>query len=259
MNQNRFVWHDLNVKDVEGAKRFYGELFNWKFGKSDNGAYTHIEAGAQMIGGIRELGADEPPMSNWLSYVAVDDVAATVAKITAAQGRVYVPAKVLENVGTFAVTADPAGGVFAPWKSARPGENVEAAGFPALSTFCWDELLSTDPAAAAAFYTEVFGWTGQTMDMGPAGLYTMLTRPGTTNEKGQPRGAGGIMKAPQMVKQSFWLPYIAVDNVDQSTERAKKFGATIHMPPSDIPGMGRFSSWQDPVGAQIAVFSAAKN
>jgi hypothetical protein len=27
----KFVWFDLLTDDVSGAKRFYGELFNWKF------------------------------------------------------------------------------------------------------------------------------------------------------------------------------------------------------------------------------------
>ena len=40
MNKHRFVWHDLNTKDLEGAKRFYGELFNWKFDESDDGPYV---------------------------------------------------------------------------------------------------------------------------------------------------------------------------------------------------------------------------
>src|SRR5262245_30257874 len=106
MTKHRFVWHDLNTKDVEGWKRFYGEIFNWKFDASDNGPYLHIQAGDQMIGGIRQMGADEPQPPNWLGYIVVDDVAAAVAKITAASGKVYVPTTTLDNVGTFAVTAD---------------------------------------------------------------------------------------------------------------------------------------------------------
>src|SRR5437868_868663 len=31
MNKHRFVWHDLNTKDLGGAKTFDGEAFNWKF------------------------------------------------------------------------------------------------------------------------------------------------------------------------------------------------------------------------------------
>jgi uncharacterized protein len=118
MNKHRFVWHDLNTKDVDGSKKFYGELFNWKLESSDNGPYIHISAGDEMIGGVRQMGPNEPGPSNWLGYVVVDDVAATVATIGDAGGKVYMPTTTLPNVGTFAVTADPTGGVFSPWKSA---------------------------------------------------------------------------------------------------------------------------------------------
>ena len=68
------------------------------------------------------------------------------------------PPTKMENVGTFAVTADPSGGVFAPWKSARAGEDVERKGCRRMFTFAWDELVTTDPGAAAKFYAKVFGW-----------------------------------------------------------------------------------------------------
>src|SRR4051812_43184475 len=98
MNKHRFVWHDLNTKDLEGSKKFYGEIFNWKFEGSD---YLHISAGAQMIGGMRPMGANEHMPTSWLGYIAVDDVAASVASITAAGGQVHMPTTAMPNVGTF--------------------------------------------------------------------------------------------------------------------------------------------------------------
>src|SRR4051812_27949456 len=135
MNKHRFVWHDLNTKDVEASKRFYGEIFNWKFSASDNGPYVHISAGEQMFGGMRQMGPQEPMPTSWLGYIGVDDVAAAVATIPGAGGQVYMPATTMPNVGTFAVTADPSGGVFAPWKSARAGEDVESLAPPAPFSF----------------------------------------------------------------------------------------------------------------------------
>jgi uncharacterized protein len=258
MNKSRFVWHDLNLKDVDGAKRFYGEIFNWRFESSDNGPYLHIKAGDEMIGGLRQTGPDEHAPPHWLGYVAVDDVAGSVASITKAGGKIYMPTTVMEKVGTFAVAADPTGAVFAPWKSARPEEDQEPTGWAKPFTFCWDELLTTNPDAAAAFYPAVFGWTAEKMDMGPAGTYTLFNRPGTKNDKGQPKGAGGMMKAPEMVPHSFWLPYILVDNPDTISDKAQRLGATVTVPPTDIPGIGRFSCWMDPQNAAIAVISFPK-
>jgi predicted enzyme related to lactoylglutathione lyase len=253
MNKHRFVWHDLNTKDVDGSKKFYGEIFNWKLEASDNGPYIHISAGDEMIGGVRQIGPNEPQPSNWMGYVGVDDVAATVSSITSAGGQVHMPATTLPNVGTFAVTADPTGAVFAPWKSARAGEDVERQAMPKPFTFCWDELMSTDPSAAGAFYEKVFGWKPRAIDMGGGMTYTLLDRPGVKNVKGDQASAGGMMKSPAGVPHSFWLPYVGVDNCDKISERAGRLGATVTVPPQDIPNVGRFACWLDPQGASIAI------
>jgi hypothetical protein len=195
--------------------------------------------------------------TSWLAYVAVDDVAASVAAIKAASGQVYMPTTTMPNVGTFAVTADPTGGVFAPWKSARPGEDEERLGPSAPFSFAWDELMTTDPAAAGKFYATVFGWAPQPMDMGGGMTYTLLQRPGVTNAKGDPVAAGGMMKSPAGVPHSFWLPYVSVDSADKRSERAKSLGAQILTPPMDIPNVGRFSVWLDPQHATIAVLQPA--
>jgi len=250
MNKHRFVWHDLNTKDVEGSKAFYGEVFNWKFEGSAN-EYVHIKAGDDMIGGMRQMGANEHQPPSWLAYVGVDDVAATVATITGAGGKVYMPTTTIDNVGTFAVTADPTGGVFAPWKSARPSEDVEKQEMPKPFTFVWDELMSTDTAAAGAFYDKVFGWKSRPVDMGGGMIYTLLDRPGVKNVKGDQGSAGGMMKSP--MPASFWLAYVGVDNCDRLCERASKLGAQVTIGPMDIPNVGRFACWFDPQKAAIAV------
>jgi len=257
MNKHRFVWHDLNTKDLAGAKRFYGELFNWKFDGSEHGEYVHITAGTEMIGGMRKMGADEhqPPM--WLGYLAVDDVAATVSRITAANGKVYMPTTTMDKVGTFAVCADPTGAAFAPWKSARPGEDAERSGPPGMYTFAWDELVTTDPGAAIPFYAKIFGWEPQAMDMGGGNTYTLLNRPGV-KINGQQAAAGGVMKSPPGVQHSFWISYISVENTDSLCERATRLGATVAVPPTDIPNVGRFACWMDPQQASIAVLQPAR-
>ncbi len=251
--KHRFVWHDLGTKDLDGSKRFYGEVFNWTFDTNENDPYSHISAGDQMIGGLRQMDANEPQPPCWLGYIGVDVVAATVASIVSAGGQVHMPTMVMENVGTFAVTADPTGAAFAPWKSARPGEDVEPVGMPKPFTFCWDELMTTDPAAAGAFYQTIFGWASRPVDMGGGMIYTLLDRPGVKTPRGDQASAGGMMKSPPEVPYSFWLPYVAVDDCDRVSERAGRLGATITVTPSDIPGVGRFACWLDPQQAAIAV------
>jgi uncharacterized protein len=251
MTKHRFVWHDLNTKDVEGSKKFYGEIFNWQFDGS--GSYLHIKAGDEMIGGFRQMSANEPQPPSWLGYIGVDDVAATVASITSAGGKVFMPATTMENVGTFAVTADPSGAAFAPWKSARAGEDVEKVAMPKPYTFVWDELVSTDPAAAGPFYERVFGWNQRQIEMGGGMTYTLLDRPDVKNVKGEQASAGGMMKSPPGVPYSFWIPYVGVEDTDKLSERAARLGAQVMVPPTDIPNVGRFACWMDPQQASIAI------
>jgi predicted enzyme related to lactoylglutathione lyase len=248
--QSRFVWHDLNVEDPADARRFYGELFGWKFtGKTPGDDYLHIEAGGQMIGGLRKKQPHEP--AHWVGYVDVADVAATVKKVEQAGGKVYMPATTMANVGTFAVIADPTGGVVCPWRSARPGEDVEKGGLPAPFTFCWDELLSTDVGEAERFYTAVFGWGVDKVPMGPDAVYTLFKRPGVSDGMGGTENAGGLWPSP--APASFWMAYVAVPDCDATFAKAKQLGAKVQMEPTDIPNVGRFASLADPQGAGIAI------
>jgi uncharacterized protein len=118
--------------------------------------------------------------------------------------------------------------------------------------FVWYELMTPDAAASKAFYRSVVGWGVKGMPM-PGFEYTMLMA-------GETRAAG-IMQMTDDAKKAGarmgWTGYVGVDDVDASTEKAKGLGATVCMPPMDIPTVGRFSVIQDPGGAVIALFRGA--
>jgi predicted enzyme related to lactoylglutathione lyase len=57
--------------------------------------------------------------------------------------------------------------------------------------FSWNELFTTDPAAAKEFYTQLFGWTTQEWPMGDFD-YTIV--------KAGEVDVGGIMPIPEMSK-----------------------------------------------------------
>lgn len=255
MAESRFVWHDFVAADIDGAKRFYGELFGWRFQGGDHD-YTHIFAGEQGIGGIVGLAAEQKKMgvpAHWLGYVAVDDCDAAVARVTAAGGKVY-HREAMETVGKFAVCADPQGAVFSPFQSARPNA-PESNDRAARWIFCWDELLTSDPEAAARFYAPVFGWHSERMELGDFGTYTLLKRTGEKDETGVDKNAGGVWKLPPGVPHPFWLAYVAVPSCDAVVDKAQKLGATLTAPPMDIPDVGRFATLLDPQHAPIAVLA----
>ena len=251
---SRFFWHDLMAADVEGAKKFYGELFGWKY--KDDKDYVHVIAGEAHIGGIMKNQSPAPP--SWIGYIAVDDCDKAVAAIQKNGGKVLVPKMDMPEVGQFAYTADPVGAVFSPMHYVGKDAGKPEPAQPGMWTFCWDELHTPDPAASAKFYSTVFGWGAETMDMGGGMKYTLLKRTGVKDAQGMDRNAAGLMQMMPGTPHPFWLAYVAVENADASADKAKRLGATVVVPPTDIPNVGRFACIMDPQKAHIAVLQPAR-
>ena len=80
------------------------------------------------------------------------------------------------------------------------------------------------------------------------------------------RHVGGVplermmkIEGPQMEGvPPHWLGYITVDSVDTSTSKAESLGATVYVPPTDIPNIGRFSVIADPTGGTLGLFQSAR-
>lgn len=117
---------------------------------------------------------------------------------------------------------------------------------PSAGRFVWHELATNDVKRALAFYAELFGWTSTDSDMGGS-KYTML-KSGSTD-------IGGVMPLGAAEKSPpHWRAYCAVEDVDAAARRAKELGGKVLVPPTDIPGVGRFAAVADPQGAVLLPF-----
>jgi predicted enzyme related to lactoylglutathione lyase len=107
--------------------------------------------------------------------------------------------------------------------------------------------MTSDKKAAIAFYSELVGWKTHDVPMGEMGDYTMI-RVGE-------RDIGGIvaLDASHGVPPHF-MAYCTVPNVDAGARRAEQLGGKVGVPPTDIPGVGRFAVIADPEGAHISLF-----
>ena len=250
-SNGRFVWHELHTGDRPQAAKFYAQLFGWEIKEFPMGPgepYSLCLLGGKDIAGITKLMAPAGVPPHWLPYLAVDDVDAFAAKVSQLGGKVMSPPMDIPDVGRFAVAMDPTGAAFALHKHAKPYPEEPAE--PPVSGFCWEELLSVDPVASAKFYSSLFGYTVEEMDMGPMGTYRIL--------KSGDRQRAGVMKVPPTAPQhSHWLTYVSVKDVDGSTRNAKEIGAKVLLEPQDIPKIGRFSILSDPTGAAICLFKGA--
>ena len=110
-----FCWNELVTSSVPAAKKFYSSLLGWKtkaFGKGMD--YTIILKGKdkpQGIGGMMKC--PQPGQSaQWIPYILVDDVDATVRKAAKLRGKVCMPPMDVPTVGRIAVLSDPHGATF---------------------------------------------------------------------------------------------------------------------------------------------------
>jgi len=239
----KFVWFELVSKDPKTAQAFYGDVLGWTvqaFPMGDQ-SYEMIYAGDTMIGGYAAPKSARQP-SHWISYVSVEDVDAAVKAAAASGGKVVDAPYEIPGVGRTARIADPQGAEICPFKSATGDPPDEDA---SQGRFFWNELHTTDPAKALAFYAKVVGFSSRAMDMGPGGTYHILEKDGV--------GRGGVTNQLAPGQPPHWLPYVFVDDPDATIARAGKRGATIQFGPADIPGVGRFGVLQDPTGAVLAV------
>jgi len=116
----------------------------------------------------------------------------------------------------------------------------------APGAFCWGQLNTSDMARAEAFYTALFGWKPKTGSDGGM-TYTEWLMGG--------KPIGGMMELPKEAQAPpHWLAYFAVASCDESAAQAAKLGAKTCVPPTDIPGTGRFAVLADPQGVTFAVY-----
>lgn len=110
------------------------------------------------------------------------------------------------------------------------------------------ELSTTDPERAKSFYSRLFSWQMEDMEMGPDMTYTMV-KPGDGP-------GGGLMQQMMPGAPSAWLAYVNVDDVKEATEKAQSLGAHVAKDVTEVPGMGWFSIIIDPTGAALGLWQA---
>lgn len=111
--------------------------------------------------------------------------------------------------------------------------------------FCHVELQTTDLEQARRFYTGLFDWKLQEMEM-DQGTYALI-------DVGEGTG-GGMMTNPVPDAPSQWLSYIQVEDVAASTKKAKDLGGTVLQDKTEVPNFGWLSIIRDPTGATFGLW-----
>jgi predicted enzyme related to lactoylglutathione lyase len=118
--------------------------------------------------------------------------------------------------------------------------------------FAWYELMTTDVAAARAFYSNVVGWKAR--DASTTELAYTLFIAGDDP-------VSGLMALPEEARRMGatprWMGYVGVDNADATTDRIKRLGGAVYVPPTDS-NIGRISVVADPQTAILALVERLK-
>src|SRR5665213_2461051 len=119
--------------------------------------------------------------------------------------------------------------------------------------FAWYELMTTDMAAAKAFYASVMGWRAHDASV-PGMAYAQFTA--------GKAALGGLIELPvdarKMGATPRWMGYVGVDDVDAAAARIARLGGAIYVPPTTT-NIGRIAVVADPQTATLALVKGLKS
>ncbi len=120
MSHGNFHWNELNTRDLEQAKKFYGAAMGWTFDKMPDPTaeidYVLIKNGDDVIGGMMDINGPgfEGVPENWFTYIAVDDIDKRCEMAKENGGSVMRDPFDVPGVGRIAIVSEP-GGAVAGW------------------------------------------------------------------------------------------------------------------------------------------------
>lgn len=245
-------WVDAMFSDLEGAKRFYGDVLGWTFGESSEeyGNYTQAYADGKAVAAVVPPMPGAEGQSAWCLYFASKDAAATTAKVRTAGGEVVMEPMQVGDFGTMALAKEPSGAVFGVW---QPGEHkgFERMGEP--GAYAWAEVFTRDPDKTDAFLPNVFPYGAQRMADEHVD-FKVFSVGGSANP------VLGRMKMGEDFPPdlgAYINVYFAVADCDAAVNKGVERGAKLQFGPMDTP-FGRFAALTDPQGANFSVIDMTK-
>ena len=113
------AWTEIATSTPAESLNFYKGLFGWDSEEIPGGNYHMLKAGGEETAGIMDKSAmcDGPPV--WVTYVNVDSLESSLAKVVELGGKEMMGRTPVEGRGSFALAEDPQGGKFALWEALK--------------------------------------------------------------------------------------------------------------------------------------------
>jgi predicted enzyme related to lactoylglutathione lyase len=248
----RIVWHDLLTTTPAESRKFYGELFGWKFerpglsiGIGDADSYMLIRHNGELIGGMLDaniLNGDDN-ISQWITVMSTEDLSAAVERVAANGGEILTPPTDVGSRGTLAVVAGPDKAIIALVQT-RGGDPEESE--PVVNGWLWNELWTNNVEQATGFYQAVAGFEIEDHAVQGADHDYRVLKSGDS-----PRAA--IMPNPFERELPVWVNYIRVDDPAAITARVEELGGVVFIDASPRALGGEVAFVAGPSGAGVAL------
>jgi hypothetical protein len=112
-----FVHLELNTSNLENAKSFYKEMFQWTFQDMDmgpSGTYSVFKPDEGPGGGMMSM--PQAP-TQWLPYIGVDDIKSATEKAKSLGATMMMENHEVPEMGWFSIFTDPTGAMVAIWQA----------------------------------------------------------------------------------------------------------------------------------------------
>jgi len=243
----RVVWHELLSTDPEKSMEFYSDLFGWDSIRAEDDVrdgYTTFAYDGREVGGMVPVEAKRGSRSCWNAYITVPSVDVAAMTVRTLGGEIHVEAKELPGIGRFAAIADPSGATLCPFMYAsNDAKPPEENGTPPPFGFCWNELHTSELNKCKFFYASIFGWAAAARDLGARGTCWVQRR-------GDKEEAGMFQTS---ARESLWVSYVAVDDVQGITEQARNLGGAVLVGPLHVPEFGQYAVIADSCRARVGL------
>lgn len=243
-------WFSLMTTDLKRSCDFYAELANYEITE-----YEMPGVGKAQIFNSHQKGFAGPVAldesagipSHWITYYTVADVDESTKRVEKLGGKVCIEPFDMPGIGRTSVINDPSGAVFHLFTPFEKEQDINVMGGKP-GQICWVELMVEDVEPVIQFYKELLNWHIEKLNMSDTEDYF-------TCKVGEVEVAGIMKKPADLPKMPpHWLPFVSVENIQTSSEKAENLGAEALLGPQEVPNIGVFTLLKDPTGAIFYLF-----
>ena len=215
LNAAEIRWFELISEDAQASADFYQELFGWRIERSPTGSLIAF-MGEKPIAGISQIEATDDGVwdSQWFPSFSVPNATSAASAAERAGAEIVEGPAYVDGYGDYAVIRDPQGAIMMLANiSAIPVADRTA------GNWVWGELWTTDTDGSAPFYHALSELTMAWTDTSAGDDYLVMMQGEQT--------IGGVVEVADPEFPTRWGGYIAVDDLEEAVEKARKLGGTV--------------------------------